>query len=183
MENITLLKEKIESFLNKIIENTSLNMEYKLNVDEEKIDINFDGEDAKLLKIKNFKYCNNISLLLFKHIEKDINEEVEINIDVFGVKEKRIKTISRLIEVKQKEVEKFKNPIKLKPMQAYERKIAHQLIEKTGVLTSESVGNEPNRCVVIKLKNNEDMYSNEEKNNFKTNGFGKKRSFKPKGTR
>ena len=38
--------------------------------------------------------------------------------------------------------------IKLKPMNAFERKVIHDTIQEIG-LTSESEGEEPNRCVVV----------------------------------
>jgi spoIIIJ-associated protein len=46
------------------------------------------------------------------------------------------------------EVKKSGQPIKLRPMNAFERKVIHDTIQEIG-LTSESEGEEPDRCVVV----------------------------------
>jgi len=41
------------------------------------------------------------------------------------------------------------NPVRLDPMDAYERKLMHDLVAKTGGVTSSSEGTEPKRRVII----------------------------------
>ena len=47
---------------------------------------------------------------------------------------------------------KTKKPIKLEPMQAYERKIIHSKLQNNNRIKTESVGEEPNRRIIISLK-------------------------------
>ena len=49
---------------------------------------------------------------------------------------------------------KFRKPIKLEPMSAYERLIIHQELADRDDITTESYGEEPRRRVVIKKKYN-----------------------------
>jgi spoIIIJ-associated protein len=53
-----------------------------------------------------------------------------------------------LAEETAKEVKEHGKAIKLEPMNAFERKIVHDTIQNLG-LTSESEGEDPNRCVVV----------------------------------
>ena len=43
-------------------------------------------------------------------------------------------------------------PVKLEPMQAYERKIIHSALQDSNTVKTESIGEEPRRRVVISLK-------------------------------
>ena len=51
-----------------------------------------------------------------------------------------------------KEVQKTKEEIKLDSMNSYERRIIHNALNNWNNIMTESIGEEPNRCVVIKYK-------------------------------
>ena len=71
------------------------------------------------------------------------------------IKEYRIKngfSQEELAEKVAKTVMKTKKPIKLEPMQAYERKIIHSKLQNNNRIKTESVGEEPNRRIIISLK-------------------------------
>ena len=52
---------------------------------------------------------------------------------------------------------KTKVEVKLDPMNSYERKVVHEALQKFKNIITESEGEEPNRCVVIKYcENNEE---------------------------
>ena len=56
--------------------------------------------------------------------------------------------LTKLAQEVAKEVKDSGESVKLKPMNAFERKVIHDTIQSLG-LTSESEGEEPNRCVVV----------------------------------
>ena len=49
-------------------------------------------------------------------------------------------------------VAKYKRPVSLAPMPACERRVIHAAIQTNPNVESVSQGEEPNRCVVIKVK-------------------------------
>ena len=49
-------------------------------------------------------------------------------------------------------VEKTGKMITLEPMQAYERKIIHSALQDSKTIKTESIGEEPNRYIVIKYR-------------------------------
>ena len=67
--------------------------------------------------------------------------------------EKREKTIEHLAKNIAKEVAATKIETKLDSMNSYERRIVHQILSNNKYVYTESIGEEPNRCVVIKPKN------------------------------
>ena len=56
--------------------------------------------------------------------------------------------LAKLAKDVYEEVKSTGVAVKLKPMNAFERKVVHDTIQDLG-LTSESEGEEPNRCVVV----------------------------------
>ena len=71
---------------------------------------------------------------------------------VGNYKEKREKTLENLALKLAKSVERTGKPVKLEPMQAYERKIIHSALQDSNTVKTESIGEEPRRRVVISLK-------------------------------
>ena len=85
---------------------------------------------------------------------KGIENRVRVILDIEGYKAKREKTLEDLAEKVAKTVIKTRKPIKLEPMQAYERKIIHSKLQENPKIQTISEGEEPHRRIVISLKNN-----------------------------
>ena len=85
---------------------------------------------------------------------KGIENRVRVILDIEGYKAKREKTLEDLAEKVAKTVMRTKKPIKLEPMQAYERKIIHSKLQQNARIDTTSVGEEPHRRIVVSLKNN-----------------------------
>ena len=85
---------------------------------------------------------------------KGIENRVRVILDIEGYKEKREKTLEDLAEKVAKTVIRTKRPIKLEPMQAYERKIIHTKLQENDMVETNSIGEEPYRRIVISLKKN-----------------------------
>ena len=83
---------------------------------------------------------------------KGIDKKVRVILDIEGYKEKREKTLEELAQKVAKTVIKTRKPIKLEPMQAYERKIIHSAIQQNNKVETESIGEEPNRRIVVSLR-------------------------------
>lgn len=81
-----------------------------------------------------------------------LEEKISIILDVENYKEKRIKSLEYLARNTAKEVSKTKIEAKLDSMNSYERRIIHEALSNNRYVYTESTGEEPNRCVVIKPK-------------------------------
>lgn len=90
---------------------------------------------------------NVIRQIVYNAVE---NNNLLITLDVENYKEKRVSNIERLAKRIAKEVLATKTEAKLDSMNSYERRIVHAIIADNPHLTTESIGEEPNRCVVIK---------------------------------
>ena len=83
---------------------------------------------------------------------KNIDEKIRVWLDIEGYKERRENTLKELALKLARTVERTRKPVTLEPMQAYERKIIHSTLQNSKTVTTESVGEEPRRRVVISLK-------------------------------
>ena len=63
---------------------------------------------------------------------------------------KNQKRLEKLAKTIAKEVQKTKIDVKLDPMNSYERRIIHTVLSEYKNISTESVGEEPNRAIVIK---------------------------------
>ena len=77
---------------------------------------------------------------------------ISIILDVENSKDKKNHSIEILAKKVAREVAKTKFETKLDSMNSYERRIVHSTLANDKYVYTESVGEEPNRCVVIKPK-------------------------------
>ena len=61
--------------------------------------------------------------------------------------------LERLARNIAKEVRETKTPVTMENMNSYERRIVHNALNDFKGIKTESEGEEPNRCVVVKPKN------------------------------
>lgn len=144
-ENIKTFLEDFKKFLPEDTESKIEKTEYGLNIELLSKNLGFligyRGETLYALQ-------NILSAIAGKEIDK----KVRIILDIEGYKEKREKTLEDLAEKVARTVIKTRKPIKLEPMQAYERKIIHIKLQNNERVETESIGEEPNRRIVISLK-------------------------------
>ena len=72
--------------------------------------------------------------------------------DCVWISLKRVKNIEYLAKKTAREVAKTKVEATMDSMNSYERRIVHEVLSKDKYVYTESIGEEPNRKVVIKLK-------------------------------
>ena len=90
------------------------------------------------------------SLSIIVNTGKD--EFKRVYIDVEDYRKHREKTLISIAERAASRVTKYKRPVSLDPMPAYERKIIHSALQSNRNVVTESQGIEPNRCVIVKTK-------------------------------
>ena len=152
-EAIEKAKQNIESFLNKFLPKISNEkLEYKIYDDKYYIYVEINGEKTNSLIGYRGEALNAMQTLLSAISNKNIDEKVRIILDISGYREKRKKVLEELAEKVAKTVEKTRKKIVLEPMSAYERKIIHSKLQNNARISTESIGEEPNRKVAISLK-------------------------------
>ena len=142
----------IKEYLIKLLKNMgySVNIEVK-NKEEVPKYIIFSDNDALLIG-KNGKNLKALSTVVNQYLNTELGRNYKFIIDVNEYKEKREHSLERLAKRVAREVATTKIEVKLDSMNSYERRIIHNVLTNNKKVYTESEGEEPNRCVVIKPK-------------------------------
>lgn len=124
------------------------NIETKIR--EKSITYGIHSENNSLLIGKKGHILESIQVFVRQAIYTKLDLYVNIIVDVEGYKQKQNYFLEKNVKKIAREVTLSKSEVKLDPMNSYERKIVHDALSGFKYIRSESVGVEPNRCVVIK---------------------------------
>ena len=80
------------------------------------------------------------------------NTFYKFTVDVNDYKNQRKSRLEKLAKYTAKDVAKSKQQVSLEPMNSYERRIIHNVLTNSKDVITQSEGEEPNRYVVIKPK-------------------------------
>lgn len=152
IEKREVVKE-IKDFLLQILKSMGFNgVQIEIKNKEEIPTYTIYSENDALLIGKNGKNLNSLSTIVSQHINKELGKNYKFIIDINSYKEKRDKNLERLAKKVAKEVKETKIEAKMDSMNSYERRIIHNALTNNKFVYTESEGEEPNRYVVIKPK-------------------------------
>lgn len=143
---------EIKNYLNELLNNMGINANFETKIREEQISIKMFSDNNKILIGRDGKTLKALQTVIRQHIYREVGAYPYVLLDVENYKEKKIKNLEFLTRKLAKEVLRTKQPIKMDDMNSYERRIAHNVLSKFDGLTSASEGEEPNRHIVIKIK-------------------------------
>lgn len=142
----------IKDYLVKLLKNLGFNANIELKNKETVPTYTIYSDNDALLIGKNGKNLKALSIIVSQHIMKETNTNFKFNIDINSYKEKREKSLESLAKKVAREVAATKIAVKLDSMNSYERRIIHNTLTDNKKVYTESEGEEPNRYVVIKPK-------------------------------
>ena len=147
-------KKDIENYIQDFLTELSDKMNIKINTnifeEENVFFVRINSKNNSILIGKEGKTLNSIQYLLRKTISNRIGFNININLDVSNYKKKIEKKFENEIKDIINEVMKTKIETKLDPMNSYKRRIVHSIASNYYNVETNSVGEEPNRCTIIK---------------------------------
>ena len=145
----------IKDYLMQILKNMGLNVNIEVkNKEEVPKYVIFSDNDALLIG-KNGKNLKALTMIVSQHLNTELGRNYKFLLDVNEYKEKREKSLERLAKRIAREVKTTKVEAKLDSMNSYERRIIHNVLTNYKGIYTESEGEEPNRYVVVKPKEEE----------------------------
>ena len=81
-------------------------------------------------------------------VQTSLGERSRLMLDIDNFRSDKKDELAQLAKEVAEEVKSTGESVKLRPMNAFERKVVHDTIQEIG-LTSESEGEDPDRCVVV----------------------------------
>ena len=119
---------------------------------ESAVQIEVNGDDLGILIGYHGETLEALQLLLGLMVNKETGGEewIPVNLDIGGWKDKRSQVLRSMVDKAASDIEGSKEIAELPPMPASQRRTVHLILADFPNLTSESVGEEPNRKVIIK---------------------------------
>ena len=148
------LVEYVKDFLKGITKDMGLDVSFESKIRDEQITIKMYSDNNNILIGKEGKTLQALTTLVKQVIYNKINEYPYILLDVENYKEKNEERLIRSAKKIAKEVAKTKVEAELENMNSYQRRLIHNALTDFKGVYTESVGEEPNRHIVIKPKEN-----------------------------
>ena len=145
------VQEIVTNFLNKLFSCMGIEVELVIEYKEEEgeMDIELKGEDMGLLIGKRGQTLDSIQYLTSLVANKDLEDYVKIKMDTENYRQRRKETIENLAKNIAGKVKKTRKPMHLEPMNPYERRIIHAVLQNDKYIETYSEGEEPFRKVVV----------------------------------
>lgn len=146
-------EHNIKKFLDELISKLpTKDITYEIKNDKNDLLVDINGEDTGYLIGYRGNVLNSLQLILNNVANNDLNERVRVLLNIGGYKQKREKDLKDLAEKIAGTVIRKRKSITLEPMSSYERKIIHSALQDNSKVETHSIGEEPNRKIVVSLK-------------------------------
>lgn len=153
-EEITEVKERASAFLRQVFGAMNMEVAVRLEYDEENniLVTSFEGEEMGVLIGKRGQTLDSLQYLVSLVVNKGLDSYIHVKADTENYRERRKKTLENLAKNIAMKVKRTKHSVTLEPMNPYERRIIHSVLQGDRYVTTYSEGEEPYRKVVVALK-------------------------------
>lgn len=146
----------VTNYLKETIKEITSLMNIKVNLEIKRtnnvIAITIFSDNNSILIGKNGTNIQSLQNIIRQMLPTEVNEKYKIVLDVENYKEKKLENLKQTAKIIAKQVASTKVEAKLDAMNSYERREIHNLLSNNKKVYTESLGEEPNRYIIIKPK-------------------------------
>ena len=142
----------VQRFMKDIFSVMDLNVEIDLKEEDNDIYVDLKGENMGILIGRRGETLDALQYIVNIVANKENDDYKKVIIDIENYRKKREETLVRLANKVAERVVRLRKSVTLEPMSPYERRIIHSSLQQNRKILTYSVGDEPNRKVVIALK-------------------------------
>ena len=140
-----------------------VSVDINVEEDQESVLLKITGRDSGIIIGRRGETLDALQYLTSLVANKGREEYKRVTIDIENYRQKREETLVRLADRLAERVVRYRKNVTLEPMNPYERRIIHSTLQNNRFVETYSVGDDPNRKVVITLKQSADGYRRQEK--------------------
>lgn len=144
--------DKAKEFLVSVLEKMNVDAEIVAEESEDSILLKVKGDDIGIVIGRRGETLDSLQYLTSLVVNKSKEDYKRVVIDIENYRQKREETLVKLANRLADRVVKYKKNITLEPMNPYERRVIHSSLQDHKYVETYSVGDEPNRKVIITLK-------------------------------
>ena len=145
--------EKATDFLEQVLDKMGLDCILKTKFKNNNLYIDIVGNNVALLIGRRGQTLDSIQYLVSLVVNNGEADYIRVILDAENYRRKREQTLIRLANKLAYKVKKYKKSVTLDPMNPYERRIIHSALQSHSDVGTRSTGDEPNRKIIIYLKN------------------------------
>ena len=145
-----------KEIIRELLSSLGINANIETKVRDGQIKYQLHSQNNSVLIGKNGHILDSIQTYVRQAVLNTLDLYVNITVDVEGYREKQNYFLEKKVKKIARDVTLSKVDVKLDPMNSYERKVVHSALQGFKYIKTESEGEEPNRCVVIKYVENKD---------------------------
>lgn len=155
------VEDNAKDFLNDIFAAMKISADIKIEFDEQEKNMNIElsGEEMGVIIGKRGQTLDSLQYLVSLVINKDTEEYIRVKVDTENYRERRKETLENLAKNIAYKVKRTRKSVSLEPMNPYERRIIHSVLQNDKFVTTHSEGEEPYRRVVVTLRKDVKDYS------------------------
>jgi len=142
--------EKVRKDIEEFFEKMGFKVETKVSFQEETLQVSLKSEEPKILIGQKGKILAHLQKILKAILNRKFEKTFWLDIDINDYKKKKIQYLKEMAREVADQVVLTKKEKILPPMSSYERRIIHLELAERKNVTTQSMGREPNRRVVIK---------------------------------
>lgn len=143
----------VEEYVKNIIKGMGIEANIEVSTKENVTTIKIYSSNNPVIIGKNGQNLEALTTLARQYIRNITPTGPRIVLDVEDYKDRQLQRLERLAKNLAKDVVKTKTDVEMDNMNSYERRIVHNALTGFKGITTESVGEEPNRHIVIKYNN------------------------------
>lgn len=149
-EEVSLAKEFIGNVASRL--GIEIEVEASFNEEEKLLKIELKGDDLGILIGRRGETLDSIQYLTNIFINKRSDEYIKVTIDAENYRERRAEALVSLAKRTAAKAVKYRKNMVIEPKNPYERRIIHEALQDYPEVTTYSVGEDPNRKVIVAYK-------------------------------
>ena len=135
-------------YLEGLLDIADLDGDIDIDVENDRASLAIAGGKLSHLVGKEGEVLDALQELTRLAVQTSLGERSRLMLDIDNFRSDKKEELTKLAKEVAEEVKSTGESVKLRPMNAFERKVVHDTIQEIG-LTSESEGEDPDRCVVV----------------------------------
>ena len=135
-------------FLEELLDIADLDGDIDMDVEGDRAAVSVVGGDLQSLVGRDGEVLESLQELTRLAVYRETGQRSRLMLDIAGHRAARRQELVSLAERTVKDVQESGEPVRLDPMNPFERKVVHDAVAAAG-LRSESEGEEPHRQVVV----------------------------------
>ena len=150
VNNLEEISAFVINYLDELLTNMHLEVKITAKFHNDQIIINMDSNNNAILIGKDGRTLKALQMIVCKHTYQQLKIYPNVVLNVNNYQEQREENLIRLAKKIASDVKKSKNAVELDNMNSYERRIIHNALKDDKEISTVSVGEEPNRHIVVK---------------------------------